>query len=117
MRPLPVICRVPRPVLSEGMGIKAYGPKVARAQLVRLIHGNTPAIQAAARTVLGPRIAKQITQKAIIKTAVPIVGTAISAGWNYATTRMMGTRARHGVRVTAALRERDSTPARADRKE
>lgn len=88
-----------------GLGIKAYGPEVARAQLFRLIHGNTPVIQAAARQVLGPRIAKQITQKAIIKTAVPIVGTGISAGWNYTTTRMMGVRVRHGVRVKAALRE------------
>lgn len=88
-----------------GLGIKAYGPEVVRAQLFRLIHGNTPVIQAAVRQVLGPRIAKQITQKAIIKTAVPIVGTAISAGWNYATTRMMATRVRHGVRVSAALRE------------
>jgi len=88
-----------------GLGIKAYGPEVARAQLFRLIHGNTPMIQAAASQVLGPRIAKQITQKAIIKTAVPIVGTAISAGWNYTTTRMMATRVRHGVRVSAALRQ------------
>jgi uncharacterized protein (DUF697 family) len=88
-----------------GLGIKAYGPEVARAQLFRLIHGNTPMIQAAASQVLGPRIAKQITQKAMIKTAVPIVGTAISAGWNYTTTRMMATRVRHGVRVSAALRE------------
>lgn len=36
---------------------------------------------------------------------MPIVGTAISAGWNYTTTRMMATRVRHGVRVSAALRE------------
>ena len=78
---------------------------MVRAQLFCLIHGNTPVIQAAVRQVLGPRIAKQVTQKAIIKTAVPIVGTAISAGWNYATTRMMATRLRHGVRVSAALRE------------
>ncbi|MBE9155163.1 TerB family tellurite resistance protein [Cyanobium sp. LEGE 06113] len=88
-----------------GLGVKAFGPEVARAQLFRLIHGNTPVIQAAARSVLGPRIAKQVTQKAILKTAVPIVGTAISAGWNYTTTHMMGIRVRHGVRVTAALRE------------
>jgi tellurite resistance protein len=88
-----------------GLGLKALGPEVARAQLFRLVHGNTPLIQAAARTVLGPRIAKQVTQKAILKTAVPIVGTAISAGWNYATTRVMGARVRHGVRVSAALRE------------
>jgi hypothetical protein len=88
-----------------GLGLKALGPEVARAQLFRLVHGNTPLIQAAARSVLGPRIAKQVTQKAILKTAVPIVGTAISAGWNYATTRVMGARVRHGVRVSAALRE------------
>lgn len=88
-----------------GLGIKALGPEVARAQLFRLIHGNTPLIQAAAGTVLGPRIAKQVTQKAILKTAVPIVGVGISAGWNYATTRVMGARVRHGVRVSAALRE------------
>ena len=88
-----------------GLGLKALGPEVARAQLFRLIHGNTPLIQAAASTVLGPRIAKQVTQKAIIKTAVPIVGVGISAGWNYATTRVMGARVRHGVRVSAALRE------------
>ena len=88
-----------------GLGLKAYGPEVARAQIFRLIHGNTQAIQAAAGQVLGPRIAKQITQKAMIKTAVPIVGTGISAGWNYVTTHMMGIRVRHGVRVGAALRE------------
>ena len=88
-----------------GLGLKALGPEVARAQLFRLIHGNTPLIQAAAGTVLGPRIAKQVTQKAILKTAVPIVGVGISAGWNYATTRVMGARVRHGVRVSAALRE------------
>ena len=88
-----------------GLAIKRYAPEVARAQLFRLIHGNTPMIQAAASQVLGPRIAKQITQKAIIKTAVPIVGTAVSAGWNYTTTRMMAIRVRHGVRVSAALRQ------------
>lgn len=41
-----------------GLGLKAYGPEVARAQIFRLIHGNTQAIQAAAGQVLGPRIAK-----------------------------------------------------------
>lgn len=88
-----------------GLGVKAYGPEVVRAQLFRLINGNTPVIQAAAKKVLGPRIAKQITQKAIIKAAVPIVGVGISAGWNYATTRMLGVRVRHDVRVIAALKE------------
>ncbi len=88
-----------------GLAVKAWGPEVARAQLYRLIHGNTKVIQAAARKVLGPRIAKKITQRAIIKTAVPIIGVGISAGWNYATTRIVGIRVRHEVRVTGSLRE------------
>lgn len=88
-----------------GLSVKALGPEVARAQLFRLIHGNTKVIQAAAKSVLGPRISRQVTQKAILKTAVPMVGVGISAGWNYATTRMMGARVRHGVRVSSALRE------------
>ncbi len=88
-----------------GLGLKTLGPEVARAQLFRLIHGNTKVIQAAANKLLGNRIAKVVTQKAILKTAVPVVGVGISSGWNYATTRMMGARVRHGVRVSAALRE------------
>lgn len=88
-----------------GIGAKALGPEVMRAQLFRLIHGNTKVIQAAASRVLGPKIARSITQKAILKTAVPIVGTAISAGWNYASTHMMGERVRHDIRVRASLRE------------
>lgn len=88
-----------------GLGLKSLGPEVARAHMRRLLTGHTKAIQAASKIVLGPRIAKQITQKALIKTAVPVVGTGISAGWNYATTHAMGVRVRHGVRVAAALRE------------
>lgn len=88
-----------------GLGLKSLGPEMARAHMRRLLTGHTKAIQAASKTVLGPKIAKQITQKALIKTAVPVVGTGISAGWNYATTHSMGVRVRHGLRVAAALRE------------
>ena len=88
-----------------GIGLKAYGPEVIRAQLYRLIHGNTKAIQAAVNQVLGPRIARSVTQKGILKTAVPVVGVALSAGWNYTATRAMGHRVRQEVRIKADLRE------------
>lgn len=88
-----------------GIGAKALGPEVMRAQLYRLIHGNTKAIQSAVNRVLGPRIARSVTQKGILKTAVPVVGVALSAGWNYAATRTMGSRVRQEVRIKAGLRE------------
>lgn len=88
-----------------GIGTKTLGPEVMRAQLYRLIHGNTKAIQAAVRQVLGPRIARSVTQKGILKTAVPVVGVAISAGWNYTATRLLGSRVRQEVRIKAGLRE------------
>ena len=89
-----------------GIGTKTLGPEVMRAQLYRLIHGNTKAIQAAVKQVLGPRIARSVTQKGILKTAVPVVGVAISAGWNYTATRLMGSRVRQEVRIKAGLREK-----------
>lgn len=88
-----------------GIGTKTLGPEVMRAQLYRLIHGNTKAIQAAVRQVLGPRIARSVTQKGILKTAVPVVGVAISAGWNYTATRLLGSRVLQEVRIKAGLRE------------
>ena len=88
-----------------GIGTKAIGPEVMRAQLYRMIHGNTKAIQAAVRQVLGPKIARSVTQKSILKTAVPVVGVAISAGWNYTATRLMGSRVRQELRIKAGLRE------------
>ena len=88
-----------------GVGLKTLGPEVMRAQLYRLIHGNTKAIQAAVNRVLGPRIARSVTQKGILKSAVPVVGVALSAGWNYTATRAMGSRVRKEVRIKADLRE------------
>jgi tellurite resistance protein len=91
-----------------GIGTKTLGPEVMRAQLYRLIHGNTKAIQAMVKQVLGPRIARSVTQKGILKTAVPVAGVAISAGWNYTATRLMGSRVRQEVRIKAGLREEAS---------
>jgi len=88
-----------------GIGAKALGPEVMRAQLYRLIHGNTKTIQSVVNRVLGPRIARSVTQKGILKTAVPVVGVALSAGWNYTATRAMGSRVRQEVRIKAGLRE------------
>lgn len=88
-----------------GITAKALGPEVMRAQLYRLIHGNTKLIQQAVSRVLGPRIARNVTQKAILKTAVPVAGVAISAGWNYTATKLMGSRVRQEVRAKALLRE------------
>ena len=49
--------------------------------------------------------AQAVTQKGILKTAVPVVGVALSAGWNYTATRAMGSRVRQEVRIKAGLRE------------
>jgi tellurite resistance protein len=90
---------------AGGIGAKAFGPEVMRAHLYRMINGNTKAIQEAVKRVMGPRIARHVTQKGILKTAVPVVGVAISAGWNFTATRLMGSRVRQEVRIKAALRE------------
>lgn len=88
-----------------GVRAKALAPEVMRAQLYRLIHGNTKMIQQAVSSVLGPRIARSVTQKAILKTVVPLVGVAISAGWNFTSTKLLGSRVRQEVRIKASLRE------------
>jgi tellurite resistance protein len=88
-----------------GVAAKTLGPEVIRAQLFRLIHGNTKLIQQAVSRVMGPRIARRVTQKAILRTAVPVVGVAISAGWNYTATKLMASRVRQEVRIKAGLRE------------
>ena len=88
-----------------GLVGKTIAPEAARANLRRLIQGNTPLIQNAVGRVLGPRIGRSVTQKAMLKVGVPIVGVAISAGWNFGTTRSIAKRVCHEVRVKAALRE------------
>lgn len=90
---------------SAGSMVKATAPEVARAQLRSLIHGNTKAIQAMATKLLGPRIGRTITQKAILRTAVPVVGIAISASWNYVSTRLIAERAHRELRSIARLRD------------
>lgn len=110
--------------LAEGgeIGAKALGPEVMRAQLFRLIDGNTKAIQSAVRQVLGPKIARNVTQRSILKTTEPYrswtrlkqsyfirsIGFLhpIFRGWNYATaTQLMGMRIQQEMRIKAGLRE------------
>ncbi len=87
-----------------GQTAKTFAPEVARAQLRGLMQGNTAAIQAVARQVLGPRIGRQITQEAILKAAVPVVGVAISSGWNYVATRQIAAVAKGELRLSAQAR-------------
>jgi len=46
-----------------------------------------------------------ITQRAILRAAVPVVGIGISATWNYVATNLIATAARHGLRATGRLRD------------
>lgn len=90
---------------NAGVVVKATAPEIARAQIRGLIHGNTAAIQQVAIRLLGPRIGRQITQRAILRAAVPVVGIGISATWNYASTNAIATSARHGLRSVGKLRD------------
>lgn len=89
---------------NTGAALKTLTPEIARAQLRRMIHGHTKAIQQVAIRLLGPKIGKQITQRAILRAAVPVVGIGISATWNYASTSTIAKLARHGLRAMARLR-------------
>jgi tellurite resistance protein len=90
---------------NAGAAVKAATPEVARAQIRGLINGQTAAIQQVAIRVLGPRIGRQITQRAILRAAVPVVGVGISATWNYVATNAIATSARHGLRAVGRLRD------------
>lgn len=90
---------------QAGVVTKTLAPEVTRAQLRGLMQGNTAVIQALAIRALGPRIGRQITQKAILKAAVPVVGVAISSGWNYVSTKQIAAIARREVRLSALTRD------------
>jgi len=90
---------------TGGKVIKGLAPEAARVQVRSLIHGSTPAIQAAAKKVLGPNIAKRITQRAILRTAVPIIGIGISSGWNYLSTRSIAKLAKAKFRAKGVMSE------------
>ena len=90
---------------SVGATVKATAPEIIRAQIRGLINGQTAAIQQVAIRLLGPRIGRQITQRAILRTAVPVVGVGISATWNYVATNGIATSARHGLRAIGHLRD------------
>src|SRR4051812_8726859 len=90
---------------NAGAMVKATAPEIARAQIRGLINGQTAAIQQVAIRLLGPKIGRQITQRAILRAAVPVVGIGISATWNYVATNAIATAARHGLRATGRLRD------------
>lgn len=90
---------------SAGTVTKALTPEIARAQIRGLIQGHTAAIQQVAIRILGPRIGRQISQKAILRTAVPVIGVGISSAWNYASTRNIGIIANHELRSMGRLRD------------
>lgn len=90
---------------NAGIAVKAAAPEVARAQIRGLINGQTAAIQQVAIRVLGPRIGRQITQRAILRAAVPVIGVGISATWNYVSTNSIATSARYGLRLVGKLRD------------
>jgi uncharacterized tellurite resistance protein B-like protein len=90
---------------NAGAMVKATAPEIARAQIRGLINGQTAAIQQVAIRLLGPKIGRQITKRAILRAAVPVVGIGISATWNYVATNAIATAARHGLRATGRLRD------------
>lgn len=90
---------------TAGGAAKTFSPEVARSLLRGMIHGNTKLIQEMAAKVLGPRIGKKITEKALLRTAVPIVGVGISAGWNYLTTKQIGETVRQELRCLGRVRD------------
>jgi uncharacterized tellurite resistance protein B-like protein len=87
-----------------GAVVKYLTPEVARAQLRALTLGHTAAIQAAFRAI-SPRIGSKITQKAILKAAVPLVGIGMSSVWNYAATYRIAAIAKSEVRLGALARD------------
>lgn len=90
---------------QAGAVAKVLTPEIARAQIRALIHGHQAFIQHVARAILGPRIGRMITQKAILRTAVPVVGVGISSGWNYLSTSQIASVARHEIRSQGRLRD------------
>lgn len=89
---------------NVGLAVKQGGLEVTRAQLRRVLWGNQTAIQQVAIRILGPRIGRQITQKALIRSAIPVVGIGLSATWNYLSTSEIAKQARFDVAARARLR-------------
>lgn len=90
---------------SGGATAKVFGPEVARSAIRGVIHGHTPLIQQAAIRVVGPRIGRQITQRAILRSAVPVAGTVIGGAWNRVTTEAIGAACRHDLRTLGRIRD------------
>jgi hypothetical protein len=81
------------------------GTEIVRAQVYRYVTGKTKIIQEAAIKILGPRIGKLITRKAILKVAVPVAGVAISSGWNYVSTKGIDEVGRQEFRLEAQAQQ------------
>jgi hypothetical protein len=90
---------------TGGMTVKTFAPEVARSAVRGVIHGHTPLIQQAARRVLGPRIGRRITQKAILRSTLPVAGIVVSGVWNRVTTQSIGTACRHDLRALGRVRD------------
>lgn len=88
-----------------GTAVKTFTPEVARTYVRGLIHGHTQAIQQIAIRVLGPRIGRSITQRAILRTVVPGISIAISSSWNYFSTQHIATAARKEFLALGRIRD------------
>ncbi len=90
---------------QTGMAVKAAAPEIARAKIRGILQGSAPVIQRIAKQLLGPRLGRAITQKALLQTAVPVVGIGIASGWNYMSTSGIGSIAKHDIRSRGYLRD------------
>ena len=88
-----------------GKVIKGLAPEAVRAQVRRATYGHTKAIQAGVSRVLGPKIGGKITQRSIIRTAVPAVGIGISIAWNYYSTKSIAKIAKAKFRAKGIISE------------
>lgn len=90
---------------TVGGATKTLTPEAARSMLRNVIHGNTKLIQKMAGKVLGPKIGRKITEKALLRAFVPVVSIGISTGWNYLTTKTLGETVRQELRCLGRLRD------------
>lgn len=90
---------------NAGFAIKTATPEVARTYLRGLMYGHMAAVRQVAIRVLGPEIGKKITQRALLRASVPVVGIGLSATWNYVSTGHMAEQARAELRARGKVRD------------
>jgi len=90
---------------SEGGGnvIGKAVPEVSRRVLQKTLTGR--GVQKTAIKYLGRKIGQHITQRAVIKVAVPVIAVATSTAWNYYLTGVIADGARALVRHSAAVHD------------